>query len=90
MSPVIQMEVSLKPKSSSNSLVPFLESTTNLKQFEKKMIVIATLFRKLQTVNDLVRQLFKKHLFRNSFDNQHFKESQTLAKYPSEHFHHIF
>ena len=53
------------------------------------MIVIATLFRKLQTVKKLVRPLFKKHRFRNSFDNQHIKESQTLVKFASEHFHHF-
>ena len=54
------------------------------------MIVIATLFRKLQTVKDLVRPLFKKHRFRNSFDNQYVKESQSLVKSAWEHFHHIF
>ena len=45
------------------------------------MIVIATLFRKLRTVKDLVRPHFKKQRFRNSFDNQHVKESQTLVKF---------
>ena len=54
------------------------------------MIVIATLFWKLQTVEKLVRPLFKKHRFRNSFDNQHIKESQTLVKSASEHCHHFF
>ena len=54
------------------------------------MIVIATLFRKLQTVKDLVRPLFKKHRFRNSFDNQHSKGCQTFIKSEWEHFHHIF
>ena len=42
------------------------------------MIVIATLFRKLQTVNDLVRPLSKKHRFRTLFDNEHVKESKLL------------
>ena len=50
------------------------------------MIVIAILFRKLKNVKDLVRPLFKKHRFRNSFHNQHFKESQTLVKSAGEHF----
>ena len=54
------------------------------------MIVIATLFRKLKTVKDLVGPLFKKHRFRNSFDNQYVKESQSLVKSAWEHFHHIF
>ena len=44
------------------------------------MIVIATLFRELQSVKDLVRPLSKKHLFRGPFDSQHVKGSQTLAK----------
>ena len=44
------------------------------------MIVIATLFRKLQTVKDLVRALSKKHRFRAPFDSQHVKGSHTLVK----------
>ena len=44
------------------------------------MIVIATLFRKLQTVKDLVRPLSKKHRFRAPFDSQHVKGSHTLVK----------
>ena len=58
--------------------------------FREKMIVIANLLRKLQTVQDLVRALSKKHLFRGPFDSQHVKGSQTLAKSAWEHFHHIF
>ena len=61
-----------------------------LNYVKKKMIVIATLFPKLQTVKDLVRPFFKKHRFRNSFDNQYVKESQSLVKSAWEHFHHIF
>ena len=44
------------------------------------MIVIAPLFRKLQTVKDLIRPLSKKHRFRAPFDSQHVKASQTLVK----------
>ena len=44
------------------------------------MIVIPTLFRKLQTVNDLVRPLSKKHHFRTPFNSEHVKGSQTLVK----------
>ena len=44
------------------------------------MIVIATLFPKIQTVKDLVRPLFKKDRFGYSFDNEHVKESKTLVK----------
>ena len=44
------------------------------------MIVIATLFRKLQTGKDLFRPLSKNLRFRTRFDRQHVKWSQTLAK----------
>ena len=51
-----------------------------LNVLKKKMIVIANLFRKLQTVKDWVRPLFKKHRVRNSFDSQHVKGSEILVK----------
>ena len=45
------------------------------------MIGIATLFRKLQTVKEFIRQLFKNHRLRNIYDNQDIKEFQTLVKF---------
>ena len=76
------MQLSFKPNIFSIYLVPFLQTVSKIERFEKKkMSAIATLFRKLQNVKDLVRPLFKKHRFRNSFDNQHVKESQTLVKF---------
>ena len=45
------------------------------------MIVIPTLFRKLQTVKGLVRPLSKKHCVRTPFDSQHVNGCQTLVKY---------
>ena len=75
-----QLQLSLKSKTLSDFFNPFLESTSNFKDFEKKMIVIASLLRKLQAVKDLVRLLSKKHCFRTPFDSQHVKGSQTLAK----------
>ena len=40
---------------------------------EKKMIVIAILFRNLPTIRDLFRKLSKKYRFRTLFDSQHVK-----------------
>ena len=54
------------------------------------MIVIPTLFWKLQTVKDLVIPLSKKHRFRTPFDSEVVKGSQTLVKYLLEQFHYIF
>ena len=76
----IQMQLSLKMETFSDFFVPFLQSTSNFKHFEKKMIVIAPLLRNLKTVKDLVRLLSKKHCFRTPFDSQHVKGSQTLVK----------
>ena len=69
----IQMQLSEKQKIFSEIFIPFLESTSNFKHFEKKMIIIANAFPKLQTVNILVRPLPKKRRFRTRFDNQHVK-----------------
>ena len=44
------------------------------------MLVIATLFRKLQTGKELSRPLSIKLRFRRPFDSLHVKGSQTLAK----------
>ena len=57
---------------------------------KKEIIVIATLFRKLQTLNDLVRPLSNKHRFREPFASQHVKGSQTFEESAWEHFNHIF
>ena len=43
------------------------------------MIFIPTLFRKVQTVNDLGRPLSKKHRFRNPLDSERVKVSETLV-----------
>ena len=58
--------------------------------FEKKKIVIANVFPKLQSVKNLVRELFKKHHFRTSFESQYVKRSHTLGKLTWEEFYHFF
>ena len=58
--------------------------------FAKRMIVIATVFPKLQTVKDLVKPLSNMCGFTTSFDSQHVKWSQTLVKRGWEIFYHIF
>ena len=61
----------------------------NLNIFKKKKIVLANVFRKLQTVKDLVRALSKKHSFRTFSRVNMLKRSQTLVKLAWEHFCHI-
>ena len=76
----IQMQLSLKLEFFSDCFVASLVSTSNFEHFEEKMIVIATLFRKLQTMKDLDRLLSKKHCFRTPLDSQHAKVSKTYIK----------
>ena len=57
---------------------------------KKNMLFIATLFRKLLTVRDLVTTLTKKHRSRTPFDSQHIKGSKGRVKSAWKNFYHIF
>ena len=76
----IKMELSLKSKTFNDSLVRFLQSTSNFNHFEKNFIVIATFFWKLLAMKDLIKPVSKKYRFRRPFESQHVKGCQTLAK----------
>ena len=58
--------------------------------FKKKTIVIGNVFPKLATVQGLVTPLTIQRSVKTSFESQHVKRFQTLVKYSSEHFYHIF
>ena len=57
---------------------------------KKRNIVIANVFRKLATVQGLVKSLTIQRRLKTSFDSQHVKRYQTLLKSSWEHFDHIF
>ena len=54
------------------------------------MALTADVFLKLQTLKNVVRQMFEKVHFRAPFDSQHVKASQTLMKSVWQRFYHIF
>ena len=58
--------------------------------FKNKKIVIANVFPKLMTLQELVRPLSKKRRVRTSFDGQHVKGPKTLVKSSWVGFYHIF
>ena len=72
----------------------FLFHLWNLHQisniFKKKKMVIGNVIPKLATVQSLVTPLTIQRCLKTSFDSQHVKRFQTLVKYSSEHFYHIF
>ena len=55
-----------------------------------KIIVIANVFSKLQTVKNFIRTLSKERRFRTGFGSQHVKSSEILVKTPCERFFHVF
>ena len=57
---------------------------------KEKMILIANVFSKLQTVKMFVRKLSQEDRFRTGFGSQHVKASQRLAKFPWQAFCHVF
>ena len=74
----------------SKRFAEFWESSSSFKHFHKKMTLIAYVSPKLQSGNNMVRQIFKQSCFRAHFDSQHVKASETLTKSAWQHFHHIF
>ena len=73
-----------------NFLFHFWNLHQILNILKEKMIVIANVFPKLQTVKILVRPLSKKRPFRTRFERQYVKASQILPKSPWESIYHVF
>ena len=69
----IQMILSTKQKKIINFFLNFGNVEQNLKILEKQMNLVADVFSKLGTANDVVRQMSKKSRFRRNFDKQHGK-----------------
>ena len=72
------MELSINPKNFSDSFVRFWNFDLILNILEKKMIVIATLFRKLENVKDLVRPLLKNTVSENPLTLNMLKGTKIL------------
>ena len=53
------------------------------------MTLIADLFPKLRTPENVVRYMFKKSRFKGPFERQHGKRVQTLLRYERQHRYHI-
>ena len=73
-----------------NFLFPFWILNQILNVLKKRMIDIANVFSKLETLTILLRPLSKKRFFRTRFDSQHAKASQILTKSQWKFFYHVF
>ena len=57
---------------------------------EEKIVAIANVLMKLETVKNFVRKFSKKRRYTIRFDSQNVKASQMLGKSPCELFYHVF
>ena len=78
----IQAHLSEKHKSFSEFWFHFWILHQILNILKEKMIVIANVFPKLQTLKIFVRKLSEEHRFRTHFYTEHVKACQILAKSP--------
>ena len=60
-----------------------------MKILKKEMTLIADLFLKLRTPENVVRYMSKKSRFKGSFDRQHGKQVQKLLQSELQHRYHI-
>ena len=60
-----------------------------MKILKKEMTLIADLFLKIRTPENVVRYMSKKSRFEGPFDRQHGKQIQTLLQSERQHRYHI-
>ena len=75
------MHLSQKQKIFSEFFSEFFESPLNFEHFQKKMTLIAYVFRKLPTTKNLLRQMSKSSRFRELVDMRHSKRAEALIQY---------
>ena len=76
----IQIHLSQKQKNFSEFFSAFFESPLNVEHFQKKMTLIAFVFRKLPTTKKVLRQMSKSSRFREPVDRRHGKWGEALIQ----------
>ena len=59
----------------------FFESALNFELFQKKMTLIAYVFKKLPTTKNVLRQMSKSSRFREPVDRRHGKWAEAMIQY---------
>ena len=85
----IRMQVSQKHKAFSEFFLAFSKSTLNFDHFQKKHTLIADLFVKLRTPENVVRYMSKKSRFKGPFGRQHGEQVKTLLQSGRQYCYHI-
>ena len=77
----IQIHLPQKQKIFSQFFSAFFKSALNLEHFKKKMRLIASVFPKLTTTKNVLRQMSKSSRFREPVDSRHGKRAEALIQY---------
>ena len=86
----IQMQLFQKQSQFYHLFLYFRNVHSILNIFKKKITLIADVFPKLRTRNNVVRYMCKKSRFRRLFDRQHGKRAQKLLQSERQHRYHIY
>ena len=85
------MQVSRKQKIFSGFFSSLFKCNLKFEHFQKKKIsLIADVFPKIRSPENLVRSMSKKSRFKGSFGKQHGKPAQTLSTFASQYLYHIY
>ena len=85
------MQVSRKQKIFSEFFSALFKSNLKFEHFQKKKIsLIADVFPRIRSPENLVRSISKKSCFKGSFGKQHGKRAETLSKFAWQHLYHIY
>ena len=85
----IPTQLSQKQKAFSDIFFAFLKCALNLEHFQKKMTLIADLFPKPHTPENVARYMSNKSRFKGPFDRQHGKRVQTMLRSERQNRYHI-
>ena len=84
------MQLSQKPKTSSEFFFEFLKSSLDLKHFQKKDDFHSSDISKITDSKKDGQINFKKFIFSGSLGKQHGKRAKTWLKFEWRHFYHIY
>ena len=76
-----QMHLFQKQNVFSEFFSAFFEFALNFKHFQKKMTLRASVFRKLPTTKDVLKEMPKRSRLRGPLDMRHGKRAEALIQY---------
>ena len=86
---LFRMQLSQKQKVFSQFFLAFSKCALNFENFQKNMTLIADLFLKLRTPENVSRYMSIKSRLKGPFDRQDGKRIQTLLRSGEQHCYHI-